>query len=79
MGLLDRATTQSWDRPLFAELELEPFDIPCREKHFCGRVKIGDSIVDIWVEAMPALFWEFEIKGDKSYHVTTGSGSLKDY
>ena len=78
--LLDQVKTYSWDLPLFTALGLEPFDIPCQEKYHCGRVILNNAIVNIWVEGLPAQFWEFKIEGElRNYHVTTGSGSLKDF
>jgi len=72
----------SWDEPLFNELGLEFFDIGVWQKHYIGKVDIGDSWVKVWVKACPAQFWTFEIycgKSKKHYEVRTGSGRFVDY
>lgn len=82
--MFDQVKTYSWDLPLFKELGLEPFDLKCRQKHFVGKVMVGESEVNIWVEGLPAQFYEFKIlcRGvdpKRRYHVTTGSGCLMDF
>jgi len=81
---LYRASTFDWDRPLFRELGLTPFDFDIRvkERHFVGRIKHHGAVIKIWLKALPAQFWEFRIAcGDpkRKYLVTTGSGSLSDF
>jgi len=84
LDTLYRAQTHDWDKPLFRELNLKPFDFDIRteERHFVGRIKHHGNEIKIWVKALPAQFWEFRITvkdPPRKYLVTTGSGSLTDF
>lgn len=86
MNLEDKATTYSWDQPLFKELGLEPFEVYDQKEHYIGEVKGDDgSLAKIWVTCLPAQFWRFEVhvpkypQGKNVTHFTTGSGSFSDY
>lgn len=63
MKALEKASTYSSDMKLFKSLGLEPFkNIPTNKNHFIGEIKFDNgSEVKIWVNAMPSLFWKFEI------------------
>jgi hypothetical protein len=71
------------DLPLFSELRLPPFKARRGEKTLVGKVGLaGASYVKVWVVAMPALFWHFEVycaENDRVHKVSTGSGSLSEY
>ena len=78
------ASTYSSDRPLFKTLGLMFFtDIPTGKEYFVGEVKFKNgSVVKIWVCAMPAQFWKFEIfvaQSFKTTNVSTGSGTLSNF
>ena len=80
----DHCKTYSWDEPLFEKLGLEPFYVKIYEKHFVGEVNLedGSSYIKIWVEGLPAQFWDFEVfcaKNKRIYKIETGSGCLGDY
>lgn len=60
-----------------------PEKYPKNQKYIIGTKDFEDgSSVNIWVNAMPARFWEFEIipSGiNKTVTMSTGSGSLSDF
>ena len=80
----DHYKTYSWDEPLFKKLGFKPFYVKIYEKHFVGEVNFedGSSYIKIWVEGLPAQFWDFEVfcaKNKRIYKIETGSGCLRDY
>jgi hypothetical protein len=63
---------------------LEPFEEIENYSHLkLGRVSVGkDAWVELEVSGAPCLFWFFVIhrdSDDKTFKVTTGSGSLQTY
>ena len=82
--VLSKASTYSWDKPIFKQLGLTPFkNIAVRQKHYVGEIKLrNNSEVKIWVTPSPSLFWEFEIfvaESNKIIKISTGSGSFKSF
>lgn len=79
----ERITSYLNDRELLASLGLKPFTVNHNEKTFVGRVDYPDgSYVMIWVTAISALYFEFEIvsiDGGRRYKVETGTGSLSTF
>jgi hypothetical protein len=71
------------DLPLLSELGVKPFKATHGVKTFIGKIQLANSAyVKVWVTAMPAQFWHFEIycaEFERVYQVTTASGSLSEY
>ena len=68
---------------LYHELKLK---VPNKLEHgvetYLGQVNSEYGHVKIWVTALPARFYRFEIhssEGNKNYRCSTGSGSLTEY
>jgi hypothetical protein len=84
LDLLSRPVGPSTtDLPLLQELGLKPFSAQPCEETYLGQVSFEDgSKASIWVTAMPATFWRFEIfcaRSGKTFTSETGSGDLNDY
>lgn len=58
-------------------------DLKHGEEQYIGEIKtIRGGSIKIWVLAMPAKFWRFEIISEKGGEITTietGSGKVRDY
>lgn len=79
-------STDPTDEALFRELGLDLFNCHYMgEKVFVGEVKDyfeDDSWVKVWVKALPATFWTFEVychETGYTYNISTGSGPLNRY
>jgi hypothetical protein len=60
--MLEICETLRADLPLLAELGLSLFKAKQGEKTLVGMVHLSDgSYVKIWVTAVPAQFWQFEV------------------
>jgi hypothetical protein len=56
--------------------------LPHAQDYLLGTVEIEGGSVNVWVCAMPAQFWKFEITpfdSDKLIVLSTGSGNLATY
>lgn len=81
------AETYPWDRELIDSLGLKRFCIKRDKRGFgkqaeryLGTLKEGGISIRVYVTALPAQFYRFEVKDNKrKYEIETGSGQFNKY